>query len=360
MSIRRSAVFYMRRMSTYFMNTGLQLRIIMIIYGTGGIDLVDFLEKELELLKESRLYRQLPGPLEKPAGPRTSINGQEVALFSSNNYLGLAHHPRVKAAAVEAVERWGTGSGGSRLTTGNFVLHRQLEERIARFKGTEDAVVFSSGYLANLGVISALVGRGDLVLSDELNHASIIDGCRLSRATVKVFRHRCLAKGITGGYLPLAATLDTDEIYEAFLGEPEECKTFYHGHTYTGNPLACAAALASIELFEKTDLLASLQPKIDLLRRGLENFRDLPHVGDIRQRGMMVGIELVVDKDTKEPYAIKEQIGHRVILEARRRGLILRPLGNVIVLMPVLSMSNEELNRVLEITYESIAVVTGK
>jgi 8-amino-7-oxononanoate synthase len=152
--------------------------------------LVDFLEKELELLKERHIYRRLPGPLEGPAGPRTSINGQEVLLFSSNNYLGLAHHPRVKAAAVEAVKRWGAGSGGSRLTTGNFVLHRQLEERIARFKGTEDAIVFSSGYLANLGVISALVGRGDLVLSDELNHASIIDGCRLSRATVKVFRHR--------------------------------------------------------------------------------------------------------------------------------------------------------------------------
>jgi adenosylmethionine-8-amino-7-oxononanoate aminotransferase len=170
----------------------------------------------------------------------------------------------------------------------------------------------------------------------------------------------CLAKGITGGYLPLAATLATDEIYEAFLGEPEECKTFYHGHTYTGNPLACAAALASIELFEKTDLLTSLQPKIELLRQGLENFWDLPHVGDIRQRGMMVGIELVVDKETKEPYAMKEQIGHRVILEARRRGLVIRPLDNVIVLMPVLSMSDEELNRVLEITYESIAAVTGR
>ncbi|MGB9813919.1 MAG: 8-amino-7-oxononanoate synthase [Thermovenabulum sp.] len=149
-----------------------------------------FLEKELELLKESHLYRQLPGPLEVFTGPRANINGQEVLLFSSNNYLGMSHHPRVKAASKEAVERWGTGSGGSRLTTGNFVLHRQLEERIARFKGTEDAIVFSSGYLANLGVISALMGRGDLVLSDELNHASIIDGCRLSRATVKVFRHR--------------------------------------------------------------------------------------------------------------------------------------------------------------------------
>ncbi|WP_027717210.1 adenosylmethionine--8-amino-7-oxononanoate transaminase [Desulfovirgula thermocuniculi] len=170
----------------------------------------------------------------------------------------------------------------------------------------------------------------------------------------------CLAKGITGGYLPLAATLATDEIYEAFLGEPEECKAFYHGHTYTGNPLACVAALANIELLEKTNLLAALQTKIELLRRGLEKFWQLPHVGDIRQRGMMVGIELVVDKSTKEPYPMREQIGHRVILEARRRGLVIRPLGNVIVLMPVLSMSCEELQRVLEITYESIAAVTGR
>ncbi|WP_341349596.1 adenosylmethionine--8-amino-7-oxononanoate transaminase [Desulfofundulus thermosubterraneus] len=170
----------------------------------------------------------------------------------------------------------------------------------------------------------------------------------------------CLAKGITGGYLPLAATITTDEVYSAFLGTPEECKTFYHGHTYTGNPLACAAALASIELFEKENLLAALQPKIELLHRKLESFWELPHVGDIRQRGMMVGIELVADKKTKQPYPLEEQVGHRVILEARRRGLVIRPLGNVIVLMPVLAMSEEELNQVLEITYESIAVVTGK
>ncbi|WP_353928770.1 adenosylmethionine--8-amino-7-oxononanoate transaminase [Desulfofundulus kuznetsovii] len=170
----------------------------------------------------------------------------------------------------------------------------------------------------------------------------------------------CLAKGITGGYLPLAATLTTDEVYSAFLGKPEEGKTFYHGHTYTGNPLACAAALASIELFEKENLLAALQPKIELLHRKLGGFWELPHVGDIRQRGMMVGIELVADKKTKQPYPREEQVGHRVILEARRRGLVIRPLDNVIVLMPVLAMSEEELNQVLEITYESIAVVTGK
>ncbi|WP_423244358.1 adenosylmethionine--8-amino-7-oxononanoate transaminase [Desulfofundulus thermobenzoicus] len=169
----------------------------------------------------------------------------------------------------------------------------------------------------------------------------------------------CLAKGITGGYLPLAATLTTDEIYSAFLGKPEECRTFYHGHTYTGNPVACAAALASMELFEQEGLPGTLQPKIELLRRGLESFWQLPHVGDIRQRGMMVGIELVADRETKKSYPVQEQVGHRVILEARRRGLIIRPLGDVIVLMPILTMSEGELNNVLEITFESIAAVTG-
>jgi len=170
----------------------------------------------------------------------------------------------------------------------------------------------------------------------------------------------CLAKGITGGYLPLAATLTTDEIYNAFLGKPEEHKTFYHGHTYTGNPLACAAALASINLMTKEGWLDSLQTKIEFLQKGLQKFWQLSHVGDIRQRGTMVGIELVLDKRIKKSYPEQEQIGHRVILEARRRGLAIRPLGNVIVLMPILGMKEEELDRLLEITYESIAVVTGK
>ncbi|WP_245574276.1 8-amino-7-oxononanoate synthase [Desulfovirgula thermocuniculi] len=117
----------------------------------------------------------------------------KCCFFLQTITSGLTNHPRVKAAAIEAIEKWGTGSGGSRLTTGNFRLHRQLEERLARFKGTEDAVVFNTGYMANLGTVSALVTRGDLVVSDELNHASIIDGCRLSRATVKVYRHKDLA-----------------------------------------------------------------------------------------------------------------------------------------------------------------------
>lgn len=167
-----------------------------------------------------------------------------------------------------------------------------------------------------------------------------------------------LAKGITGGYLPLAATLTTENIYEGFLGEHEEFKTFFHGHTYTGNPLACAAAVASIELFAKEGILDKLQRKIAHLKERLQAFNSLRYVGDIRQCGIMVGIELVTSKDTKEPFPPADKIGHRVIMEARKRGLIIRPLGNVIVLMPPLSMTMSELDRLCDITFESIHTAT--
>ncbi|NPV27066.1 MAG: adenosylmethionine--8-amino-7-oxononanoate transaminase [Firmicutes bacterium] len=168
----------------------------------------------------------------------------------------------------------------------------------------------------------------------------------------------CVAKGLTGGYLPLAATLTTDEVYSAFLGKHSENKTFFHGHTYTGNPLGCAVALASLRLFEENNLLASVQEKAAFLAQELKRFNELPHVGEIRQKGMMIGIELVQDKATKTPYPPEINIGHQVILEARRRGLVIRPLGNVIVLMPILAMSLDELKQVVDITYDSIRVVT--
>lgn len=168
----------------------------------------------------------------------------------------------------------------------------------------------------------------------------------------------CIAKGITGGYLPLAATLTTGEIHDAFLAEYNEFKTFFHGHTYTGNPLACAAAIANLNLFESEETLEKLQPKISLLEEGLEKFNKLSHVGDIRQKGFMVGIEMVKEKETREPYPVELRMGHRVILEARKRGAILRPLGNVIVLMPPFCIKEVELKRLLKITYESIRVVT--
>lgn len=167
-----------------------------------------------------------------------------------------------------------------------------------------------------------------------------------------------LAKGITGGYLPLAATLTTEEVYGAFLGEHHEFKTFFHGHTYTGNPLACAAALANLEVFERDKTIERLAPKIDLLSRRLERFRGLTAVGDVRQQGFMVGIELVADKKAKDPFPPQEKTGIRVILEARKRGAIIRPLGDVIVIMPPLSITEGELEELLEVIYQSIHMVT--
>ncbi len=168
----------------------------------------------------------------------------------------------------------------------------------------------------------------------------------------------CLAKGITGGYLPLAATLTAEEIFNAFLGEYEEKKTFFHGHSYTGNPLACAAAVANLKVMKEERVLEKLQGKIQFLSEALKGYGDLEHVGDIRHLGMMVGIELVADKTTTEEYPLEDKIGIRVIKEARRRGLILRPLGNVIVLMPPLGISLDELSEVLSTTYHSIKTVT--
>jgi adenosylmethionine-8-amino-7-oxononanoate aminotransferase len=167
-----------------------------------------------------------------------------------------------------------------------------------------------------------------------------------------------LAKGITGGYLPLAATLTTEEVYRAFLAEHHEFKTFFHGHTYTGNPLACAAGLANLEVFAKDKTLERLAPKIDLLSRRLKEFKDLPKVGDVRQQGFMVGVELVADTKTKAPFPPHEKVGIMVTLEARRRGVIIRPLGDTIVIMPPLGIAEGELEELIAVIYQSIKTVT--
>ncbi len=163
-----------------------------------------------------------------------------------------------------------------------------------------------------------------------------------------------VAKGLTGGYLPLAATLVKDKIYEAFLGEYGEFKAFFHGHTYTANPLACAAALANLDVFEDEKTLQNLQPKIDVLTQWLEKIRGLNHVGDVRQVGFMAGIELVKDKSTKNAYDLKEKQGIRVCKQARKYGVILRPLGNVVVLMPPLGVSQALLKELLNVTERCI------
>ncbi len=168
----------------------------------------------------------------------------------------------------------------------------------------------------------------------------------------------CLSKGITGGYLPLAVTLTTDKIYEGFCGPYQDLKTFFHGHTYTGNPLCCAVALENINIFKKEKTLQKLAPKIKFLDKRLKMFYNLASVGDIRQMGFMVGIELVKDKNTKEPYPWEEKIGVRVCQRLREKGIILRPLGNVIVIMPPLVISQTELKRLLDATYDAVEEVT--
>jgi adenosylmethionine-8-amino-7-oxononanoate aminotransferase len=171
----------------------------------------------------------------------------------------------------------------------------------------------------------------------------------------------CLAKGLSGGYLPLAATLTTDAVYESFLGPFESKRTFFHGHSYTGNALACAAALASLRLFDEDGVLEHSRKMAERLAEGLlpERMIELPHVGDVRQRGMMIGIELVRDRKTKEEYPYAERMGHKVALMARKHEVMLRPLGNVVVLMPPLSIKPQEVDLLLDGVREAIREATG-
>ncbi|MDA8215442.1 MAG: adenosylmethionine--8-amino-7-oxononanoate transaminase [Nitrospiraceae bacterium] len=169
----------------------------------------------------------------------------------------------------------------------------------------------------------------------------------------------CLSKGITNGYMPLAATITTDEVYNAFLGEFKDLKTFFHGHSYTGNPLACAAAIACIDVFEKEETLKNIQPKIALLEDRLKEIADLPNVGDVRNKGLIAGIELVKNKSTKEPYPWEEKMGWKVACKAREEGVLIRPLGNVVVIMPPLSISIENLNCLMDVIKKAIIAVTA-
>lgn len=167
-----------------------------------------------------------------------------------------------------------------------------------------------------------------------------------------------VAKGLTGGYLPVAATLVTEQIYDAFFADYEEQKTFFHGHSFTGNPLGCAVALANLRLMEERGVVQQVAQKATDLDQLLRQLRDLPHVGDIRQKGLMAGIELVRDKETKEPYHWNERIGVRACQVAREKGLLTRPLGNVIVFIPPLVSTTEELADMVGILTESIQDVT--
>src|SRR4051794_16952811 len=213
-------------------------------------------------------------------------------------------------------------------------------------QGAAGILVQPPGYLRR---VRKLCDRfGVLLICDEVatgfGRTGTMFACEQEEVTPDLM---CLAKGITGGYLPLAATLAREEIYEGFLGSYEELKTFFHGHTYTGNPLACAAALANLDVFEQERTLERLQPKIALFEELLAEVAAMPEVVEVRQKGVMVGIDLGEHDDAL-------RMGHRVTVEARKRGAFIRPLGNTIVLMPPLSISAEELRELVGISAESI------
>ena len=170
----------------------------------------------------------------------------------------------------------------------------------------------------------------------------------------------CLGKGITGGYLPFAATLATEAVFSAFLGDPDEFRALYYGHTYTGNPLGAAVALANLKIFRDEAVLERIQPRINQLTDGLaRRFGELPHVADIRQWGLMAGVELMRDPEGRIPYSVSDQVGVRVTKTARKHGVAIRPLGDVIVFMPPLSIGEGELDTLMDSARDSVCDVTG-
>jgi 8-amino-7-oxononanoate synthase len=195
-------------------------------------------QEQIKRLQEQHLFRSLL-PIDSEPSTVIEQNGRKCLLFCSNNYLGLANHPALKTAAMSAIKSWGIGAGASRLISGNIDINRSLELRLAQFKKTESALVFNSGYMANLGAISAIIGKSDLILADRLNHASLVDGCRLSKGKFRVYRHKdteqlrkllssrgknqntlIVTDGVfsmDGDLAPLPEILSLAEQYEAFI-----------------------------------------------------------------------------------------------------------------------------------------------
>jgi adenosylmethionine-8-amino-7-oxononanoate aminotransferase len=252
-----------------------------------------------------------------------------------------------------------SGGSGDRTACAMYCLKR-LEE-LARdhaheaaavvmeplLQGAGGMIVHPRGYLQ--GVRQICDRYGLLLILDEVatgfGRTGTMFACQQEGVVPDIM---ALSKGISGGYLPLAVTMTTEEIFSGFLGEYREMKTFFHGHTFTGNPIACAAGLASLRLFESEKVLEALPAKHDRIAAHLRRLAGHPNVGDCRQMGMAAGIELVRDRESKEPFPWEERVGMRVCLEARRYGLFLRPLGNVIVVFPPLAISPEEIDLLME------------
>lgn len=226
-----------------------------------------------------------------------------------------------------------------------------------RVQGAAGIIVQPPGYLRRLWEIAR--AHDMLFIADEVatgfGRTGSMFACELEGVEPDLM---CLGKGLTGGVLPLAATLANQRVHDAFLGRFDEFKTFFHGHTYTGNPIACAAACASLELMRQRDLVANLAPLIEQLRRGLARIALMPHVVEVRQQGLMAGIELIADKATGQAYEPGLRMGHQVIMACRPLGVIIRPLGDTVVLMPPLASSQDEIAHLLTAVETAIAQVT--
>ena len=269
------------------------------------------------------------------------------AYRSSHTINAVSNDSKVKTHWLNAVERALSEHAGQ---IAGIILEPLIQ-------GAGGLLISPRGFLKEL---AALAGRWEtLLIVDEVmtgfGRTGKMWACEHEDVTPDLL---CTAKGLAAGYLPLAATLTTDEIYNAFLGEYRDLKTFFHGHTFTGNPLACAVALENISIFERENLLFRLQPTIEHFRNRLQEFYKFPHVGDVRVCGLAAGVELMKDPNTGTPYPFEEQVGIRVCKEALTRGAILRPLVNTIVLMPPLQISISELDALLDIVHASITAVT--
>jgi adenosylmethionine-8-amino-7-oxononanoate aminotransferase len=209
-------------------------------------------------------------------------------------------------------------------------------------------------------VAEAARRHGALLILDEVatgfGRTGTLFACQQEGVTPDLL---CLAKGLTGGYLPVAATLATEAVYAPFRGRYEEYRHFFHGHTYTGNPLGCAAALATLRLLTGRGIVEAVPERSRVLREALQGVARHRHVGDMRVTGLMAGLELVADRVTKAPFAPAQRIGHRIGLAMRERGVFARPLGDVMVLMPPLTSSDDELRRLAAVLEAGIVDVLG-